>query len=209
MRHPLSIAVVALAGVLLASCGNQEPADLGSAVSTPGAPTTQPSSTSELTATYVADYSCDSVYSDAPNELPALTLPCMDGTGLVDMNLMKGPLALTIWASWCVPCKKELPAFTAVNSKLEAAGYPARILGLNWIDDPNSAVQAAQEWGLNFPSVHDADALMRAPLGINAQPATLFIDARGTIVHIERAPIDDEQDLVNKIKEYLGVEVPT
>lgn len=206
----MKIRVAVLVGaIMLSACSNSEPGDLGSAVPTPGAPTQSASSGNALTATYQAAYSCDVVASNIPNELPALVLPCMDGSGDIDMNLISGPLVLTIWASWCIPCKKELPAFAAINDRLKDADYPVRILGLNWIDDPDSAVMAATEWGLNFPSVHDGDALMRAPLGISAQPATLFIDANGKIIHIERAPIDRSEELANKISQYLGVEVPS
>lgn len=202
-------AIVLTCAMLLAACSSAEPSDLGSAIPTPGAPTNVPSSGNSLTATYDAAYSCDVVASENPNELPALVLPCMDGSGDIDMNLIAGPLVLTIWASWCVPCKKELPAFAAINDKLKEANFPAHILGLNWIDDPESAAMAAKDWGLNFPSVHDGDALMRAPLGVNSQPATLFIDSSGKIIHIERAPIDRPQDLASKISQYLGVEVPS
>ena len=196
----------------LAACSTQEPQDLGQPVGIPGAPSTSTpplnsSSSVTLADTYEALYSCDAVSSTKPSDLPPITLPCMDGSGNVDATFVKGPLAVTIWASWCVPCKRELPAFVAVNSKLRSAGYPARILGLNWLDDPEQAVAAAQEWGINFPSLHDGDALMRAPLGINAQPATLFIDASGRVVHVERGPIDTEAELLAKLRQFLGVEV--
>jgi cytochrome c biogenesis protein CcmG, thiol:disulfide interchange protein DsbE len=226
--HGRALIVGVAAALVFTACGSPQ-AGLGDSVPTPGAPTgegefadspliaTQDTNTSCADVTISADSPpADSPPADAPpadapagsKSLPSLSLPCLDGSGDVDTAALRGPLVMTIWASWCVPCRRELPAFAAVHARAEASDAPVRFLGLNWLDDSASAVGFADELGIGFPSLFDADGIARGPLGVNAQPATLFIDSDGRIVHIERRPIDKIDDLTNLIRTHLAVEVP-
>jgi thiol-disulfide isomerase/thioredoxin len=209
------VGAVVIAMALAASgCSATSPDSLGSPAPTPGAPTAVPGNDTGLLATQAASSQCDdsvdamSADGAVNGGLPPIALPCLDGSGETSLSSLRGPLVLTIWASWCVPCRRELPAFAAVHERAVEAGDPVRIVGLNWLDDSVSAVQFAQEIGVTFPSFFDADGIVRGPLRINAQPATLFVDATGRVVHVERGPIYEVDDLTALIDRHLGVQVP-
>jgi peroxiredoxin len=199
----------------LTACSSPQGNSLGSGVPTAGAPT-QSSYEGPLVEIQEASSSCSDalVAGNGAGDvsqgkaLPRLSLPCLDGTGSIDMADLRGPLVMTAWASWCVPCRRELPAFAQVHSRAVAAESPVRFLGLNWLDDSTSAVNFIKEIGFTFPSLFDADGRARGPLGVNSQPATLFIDREGRIVHIERRAIDRADELTELINRHLGVEVP-
>lgn len=207
----LVLAAVMTATVTLSACGSERPGSLGEPTSLPGAPTTTPAvplvTTQDATSTCSDSVGTDGIVREAGG-LPDLTLPCLDGSGDVSLAALRGPLVMTIWASWCVPCRKELPAFADVHERSVRHDADVRFIGLNWLDDSSSAVAFAEEIGFTFPSVFDPDGTARGPLRINAQPATLFIDADGVIVHVERAPIDDPDALASLIDQHLGVRIP-
>lgn len=210
------LAVVAALVVVLSGCAQQEE-DFGARV-TLGPEGPQVASTADpgavaLTATYRSDVTCvpqshqRQTTSGAGDGLPNLELPCMDGSGSANLANLGGPSVVTIWASWCLPCQRELPAFATVWQQSRNQGTGLHILGLNWLDDPESAAANAQELGLTFPSVFDGDGIARGALAINAQPATLFLDSDGAVVHVERAPIDDPAVLRQMIATHLNIEV--
>lgn len=214
VRYALATGV--LATLVLAGCAQQED-DFGARV-TLGPNGSQVAASADsgavaLTATYASDVTCvpsshrDAAPGASVNGLPTLVLPCMDGTGSVDLASLSGPSLVTIWASWCLPCQKELPAFATVWEQARAQNSGVHFLGLNWLDDPESAAANAQELGITFPSLFDGDGVARGALAINAQPATLFIDESGDIVHVERSAIDDPAVLRQMIATHLGIEV--
>jgi peroxiredoxin len=215
-RAVVVLASALASAVVLASCSSESDS-LGTSVPTPGAPS-ESSYEGPLLAIQEASSTCSDALTPSGDgadvtdpdgrALPSLTLPCLDGTGSIDIAELRGPLVMTVWASWCVPCRRELPAFADVHSRAMAAGSPVRFLGLNWLDDSTSAVGFIEEIGFTFPSLFDADGRARGPLGVNSQPATLFIDATGRVVHVERRAIDRADDLTSLIDQHLGVEVP-
>jgi cytochrome c biogenesis protein CcmG, thiol:disulfide interchange protein DsbE len=215
MRARAILVAAALGTLILAGCSSPQSNSLGSGVPTPGAPAPT-SYEGPLLEIQQASSSCSDALVAAEGTdagpggkaLPSLNLPCLDGTGSIDMADLRGPLVMTAWASWCVPCRRELPAFAAVHSRAVIADSPVRFLGLNWLDDSTSAVKFIEEIGFTFPSLFDADGRARGPLGVNSQPATLFIDRDGLIVHIERRAIDRADELTALINQHLGVEVP-
>lgn len=212
----LTILMAAALTATLTGCTQQED-DFGARVTLgPGGPqvaATSDSGAVPLTATYASDVTCVPQTHERVSErvagdgLPTLELPCMDGSGSVDLADLGGPSVVTIWASWCIPCQKELPAFASVWEQSREQNTGLHMLGLNWLDDPQSAAATAQQLGMTFPSVFDADGVARGALAINAQPATLFINAAGSIVHVERSAIDDPDVLRSMIAQHLGIEV--
>lgn len=216
MTRTLVILMASVLMAALAGCTQQED-DFGARVTLgPGGP--QVAATSDpgavpLTATYPSDVTCvPQTHTNvggpgAGDRLPTLELPCMDGSGSVDLADLAGPSVVTIWASWCIPCQKELPAFASVWQQSREQNTGLHMLGLNWLDDPEAAAATAQRLGMTFPSVFDADGVARGALAINAQPATLFINASGSIVHVERSAIDDPDVLRDMIAQHLGIEV--
>lgn len=105
--------------------------------------------------------------------------------GTLDQKLaeLKGyPIVVNQWASWCEPCRAELPFFAdAANS---AAGEVA-FLGIDMQDNLDSAEEFLTEVPIPFPSVFDPTAAAIGSLGGGiVSPTTVFIDEKGEIVEV-------------------------
>jgi cytochrome c biogenesis protein CcmG, thiol:disulfide interchange protein DsbE len=137
--------------------------------------------------------------------LPDATLPCLGGGRDVRMGSLEGPLVINAWASYCAPCRDELPVLQRLH---EAAGDELTVLGIDYEDNaPAAALQLASDSGVTFPSVADPTGELRADLQIIALPQTLFVDDQGAIVAIERRELTSFEMAANLVEEHLGVDV--
>ncbi len=136
--------------------------------------------------------------------LPALELPCMDGSGrnfALDRPVGT-PMVINLWGSWCPPCGRELPAFVRLDQATDAV----IVMGVVTEDSASRAKQAASELGARFPNLFDRAGALRRALGHNALPVTLFVDADGGIRHIHSGPVFDDVTLREATSRYLNVE---
>jgi thiol-disulfide isomerase/thioredoxin len=114
--------------------------------------------------------------------LPAVSGATLTGETL-DVNGLRGKVVvLNGWASWCEPCKEEIPAFV----KLDAAVDPAdvAIVGLDVSDDDVAARSFVKAYGMEYPSIVDpsGDILASLPdVPPAAIPSTLVIDRDGRV----------------------------
>lgn len=139
--------------------------------------------------------------------LPDLTLPCLDSSGgeLVVGQAPGRPLVVNLWASWCGPCREELPDF----QKLYETTDPDQLLVLGIVtrDSPGLAAEFAQDLGVDFPSGWDENGDVYIAEGLRGLPATFFVNADGSVAHAELAPIASYDDLVVLVDRHLGVVV--
>lgn len=137
--------------------------------------------------------------------LPDLTLPCLGSSGSIPLRALAGtPTVVNLWASWCAPCREELPAFTRLYA--DAAGR-VRVLGVASTDRAAAAAAYAADAKLPFPSVLDADGELLRMLGRRGLPATVLLDADGRVREIyQGAPLTDAT-LRALVRAKLGVDV--
>lgn len=139
--------------------------------------------------------------------LPELSLPCMDeGGGQLTLGEAPGvPMVLNLWATWCTACRDELPLF----SQLYGASDREQLLvaGVVTRDGARLAAEFAVDLGIDFPSGLDENGDLYVDQGLRGLPGTFFVDADGSIVHAELAPITSYEDLVALVREHLGVTV--
>ncbi len=132
--------------------------------------------------------------------LPDLTLPCLGGGQDVELSALRGPLVVNLWASWCVPCRAELPYF----DRLDRAGVP--VLGLDFEDTQlDQAVALAADARVSYPSVADVEGAVRAPLRVVGMPTTLFVDRAGRVTATLAQEFTSYEQLVAAVGEHLGV----
>ncbi|SBT52617.1 TlpA family protein disulfide reductase [Micromonospora narathiwatensis] len=143
--------------------------------------------------------------SGTPGErLPELTLACFTGGAPVSLGDVKGPAVINVWASWCPPCRKELPAFQRLSER--AAGR-FQVIGVNSQDSRSGAQSIGEDFGVRFPMLVDqGDAFERA-LERRAFPLTVLVDADGRIRHTDSSGALDDARLTELVREHLGVEV--
>jgi thiol-disulfide isomerase/thioredoxin len=118
------------------------------------------------------------VTAPARDALPAVTLPCFTDGAPVTLAGLGRPAVINLWASWCAPCREELPALQAFAD--EANG---RVLVVGVITDDvwDRAAWAGIDYGVRFPSVFDPDRTLLRELGRPGLPVTLFVAADGSV----------------------------
>ncbi len=127
------------------------------------------------------------------------------GPGFVLPEDLRGrPLVLNVWASWCVPCRKEMPAFQSVY--LRARGMVG-FLGVDYLDQADAARRLAADTGVTYPLAADPKGTEVAKLGVTALPTTLFFSADGVLRGRRFGELNADR-LRASIRSYLGLEVP-
>lgn len=136
---------------------------------------------------------------------PDLSLACLDGSGPVRLMKTGAPLVVNLWATYCAPCKEELPA---VQKFAEAAAGKVGVVGVDSNDPASFGASYVKNHGLTFPMLSDPDAKLSAALATNYIPVTLFIGADGGLEHkyVSTEPLD-EKTLAGLVDRYLGVQV--
>jgi len=108
---------------------------------------------------------------------PAIALSDIGGN-MVTLADFKGKVVLvTFWASWCPPCKSEMPGFQKVFLDLEEKGFVVLAIALD--DIPLSLVK---ELGVSFPVMKINDRVKQAYGGVSDVPQSMLIDREGKIV---------------------------
>jgi cytochrome c biogenesis protein CcmG/thiol:disulfide interchange protein DsbE len=140
--------------------------------------------------------------ADGAQTLPALSLDCLGG-GELDLRKAPGtPTVVNLWASWCGPCREELPL---LQQLAEAAAGEVQVLGVISKDGVPQADSFATDSGVTFPGAFDGSGRLMAELGLNSLPHTYFLAADGALVHTETGPVDSLDELEGLVAEHLGV----
>lgn len=137
--------------------------------------------------------------------VPEVELPCFTGGAQVSLAAVPGPAVVNLWASWCVPCRKELPAFQRLADR---TGGHLHVIGVDTRDDRADARDLATELGLTFPTLFDAGEELRTKLAGPGIPMTVLIDAQGRIRHVDISGALDDATLATLVEQHLGVVVP-
>lgn len=118
---------------------------------------------------------------------PDLTLTTLDGSSLSLGDLRGSPVVINFWATWCVPCRIEMPALQSLYNEFQDQGLV--VLAIN-LDEPLPAVL---EWvdslELTFPILLDSRSDVAVAFGVRAPPATFVIAPDGMIVRVFYGPV--------------------
>jgi peroxiredoxin len=115
---------------------------------------------------------------------PDFTLRSVGGANL-RLQEQRGQVVLVnFWATWCGPCRQEMPHLNRLYDKYRSSGFV--LLGVNIDDDPRAAADLATKLGLRFPVLLDTDKKVSRVYDMSAMPATLLIDRDGRVRHIHR-----------------------
>ncbi|QGN46442.1 TlpA family protein disulfide reductase [Micromonospora sp. WMMD558] len=137
--------------------------------------------------------------------LPELTLTCFTGGAPVALRDVRGPVVINLWASWCAPCRKELPAFQRLSDRADGR---LTVLGVNTRDTRGGAQSIGEDFGVRFPTLVDQGEALQRALGRNAIPLTVLVDADGRIRHVDASGALDDTRLTDLVRQHLGVAVP-
>ena len=140
--------------------------------------------------------------------LPEVTLPCLGGGDDVDLSSLRGPMVVNLWASWCGPCRKEMPILQAFH---ERHGDQVPILGIDYQDrQVTSAMELVRETGVTYPLLADPQSALdgASPFPrMQGLPFLALVDADGRVAHREFVILESEQQLRALVDEHLGIDL--
>lgn len=127
---------------------------------------------------------------DSLTENKQLSLEDYKGKGVV----------LNFWATWCTPCREEMPLFEETWKKYQDKDVV--FLGVDVMDDRSNAQDFLKSIGITYPNLYDPEGNVSRKYNVIALPATFFIDKEGNIVGKNYGPFLGK-DGKKVLKSYL------
>lgn len=120
---------------------------------------------------------------------PAIDLETLEG-GRASLGALRGhPVLINFWASWCHPCRDEMPQIIRRYQELHHAGL--EVLAINLTDDEKKKdiQRFVDELRLPFPVLLDVKGKVRRRYNLLGVPLTVFVDTAGTVAGVNAGPM--------------------
>jgi peroxiredoxin len=115
---------------------------------------------------------------------PAFSLASQAGPK-IDLSSLKGQVVLiNFWASWCGPCRQEMPVLEQINKRYKALGVT--LLGVNVEPDSSNAAGWLKATPVSFPILFDTDSKVSKLYDVAGMPNTVILDRKGTVRFVHR-----------------------
>jgi peroxiredoxin len=139
----------------------------------------------------------------APNSAaPDFTLNAQTGKP-VELTQFKGQVVmLNFWASWCGPCRQEMPLLDSIYKKYNKAGFT--MIGVNVEPDSKAANDWLKQTPVSFPILYDTQSDVSKLYGVAGMPSTVIIDRKGNVRFIHRGyKPGDEEEYLSSIRSLM------
>jgi cytochrome c biogenesis protein CcmG/thiol:disulfide interchange protein DsbE len=134
---------------------------------------------------------------------PSFTLERLDGNGELALESLRGKaVVLNWWATWCGPCREEMPLLQEASKRWEKRGVV--FVGIDVQDLRSDARDFLEETGVTYVNVYDGKGSTVGRYGLTGYPETYFINADGDVVYRIAGPVDDYEDLNEGIERALA-----
>jgi peroxiredoxin len=109
---------------------------------------------------------------------PGFTLNSTLGQEITLADYRGQPVVLNFWATWCAPCRLEMPYFQGASAKYNGQ---AAVLGIDSGEPPSIVSDFGNSLGITYPLLIDQDNSVNRTYGVGALPTTVFVDGRGVV----------------------------
>lgn len=115
---------------------------------------------------------------------PNFTLKSLSGKNLKLSEFRGQVILLNFWASWCGPCRQEMPILEEIHNRYKDLGFS--VLGVNVDSDPEKAKQLLKDTPVSFPILLDMQNRTSELYHLEAMPTTILIDRDGTMRYLHK-----------------------
>ena len=150
--------------------------------------------------------SCDEI--DTSKETSEeLKMSCLDGSSEINYHSIKGPIIITVWASWCTGCKEEMPYFVDLYANPIFKNGEIKLLGID-VDEKNadSGPNFIKSHGMSWPHLEDRDSKSKLVFGPGV-PVTYFLDKSGEVIHKHIGAYRSKSQLYEAVEKYFEVKL--
>jgi len=136
------------------------------------------------------------------NPAPDFTLLSSTGENVRLAEQRGQVVMLNFWASWCGPCRKEMPLLDEMSKRYSSAGFV--LYGVNVEEDNTDAKKLLKDLGVTFPILFDTESKASSLYNVDAMPTTVVIDKKGVIRYVNRGyKAGDENKYREQIRELI------
>ena len=115
---------------------------------------------------------------------PDFALKSSSGENLRLSEYRGDVVMINFWATWCGPCRQEMPLLDELYSRYQRVGF--NLLGVNIDDDSSRAMDMIDELGVSFPVLFDSSKEVSRLYQVDAMPVTIIVDRDGNVRHVHQ-----------------------
>jgi thiol-disulfide isomerase/thioredoxin len=140
--------------------------------------------------------------SSSSGPAPQFTLDSRAGSK-ISLGQYKGQVVmLNFWASWCGPCRQEMPLLESIYKKYNKMGFT--LIGVNVEPDSKAAEGFLKQTPVSFPVIYDKDSTVSKAYDVSGMPSTVIIDRKGNIRVLHRGyKPGDENEYLDSIRSLV------
>jgi peroxiredoxin len=120
--------------------------------------------------------------AELSGQAPNFSLKSRSGDTVALADLKGDVVMINFWATWCGPCRKEMPHLDALHRRYKDLGFT--LLGLNVEDNEKGALKFLQETPVSFEILFDPANRVSALYDVVAMPTTIMVDRNGNVRHV-------------------------
>lgn len=133
---------------------------------------------------------------------PDVAYTLLDGSQHRTTQLRGKVVLVNFWATWCGPCRQEMPHLNRLYEKYRASGFV--LIGVNVDDDVRKAADVAAKLGVSFPVLLDTDKKVSRQYDLSTMPSTVLIDRDGRVKYVHLGYKTGYEDTYDKqVRELL------
>ena len=115
---------------------------------------------------------------------PDFTLKALDGKNIKLSEMAGNVVLINFWASWCGPCREEMPLLNNLHNKYAPLGFA--VFGVNVEEDVNGAQAFLRDYPVDFPVLLDSSNQVSKQYQVIAMPTTVMVDRDGRLRYLHK-----------------------